>query len=79
MQQRPDAEQLLLAIQRFLSRGLAPAIDELADLNAELARRIRVDALSDLAIQRTRAHLLETLGGAISVINPKFDLRRELE
>jgi hypothetical protein len=131
MHQRPDANQLLIAIQRFLARDVAPELadralkfraliaghllgqierelgardeldaaerdglvhllgdaaadhlggpDEVTALRAELARRIRTSELSGPALADTRAHLLETLAGALSVINPKFDVRHEIE
>lgn len=131
MQHRPDAGQLLLALQQFLSNDVAPALDdralrfraliashlagqierelgardaldaaerdglvdllgdaasdhlggpaELTALRTELARQIRTDELADSALADVRSHLLETLAGALSVINPKFDLRHEIE
>jgi len=82
------AEDALLAAERdqltgLLGRpGAGPAAGrngaraELAELDAELARRIRAGEIDPAA---ARSHLQAALGRLLQVINPRFDLSAEID
>lgn len=51
----------------------------LTDLNAELARRLREDALTDDDQDAIRTHLVRTLEEKLSVVQPRFDVKMRIE
>jgi len=79
------AAHLLGVVSRELEHGAAHDARERAGLeglvpsgaipamNAELARHLREDALSDAEQEAILAHLLGTLRDKLAVINPRFN------
>ncbi len=51
----------------------------LTDLNAELARRLREDALTADDQAAIRTHLVRTLEEKLSVVQPRFDVKMRIE
>jgi hypothetical protein len=55
------------------------AADDVRALNVELAARLRDGRMRGEALDRARAHLRDTLRDQLSVNNPFFDTRAEIE
>lgn len=60
-------------------RPTAAELVELAERRTELARRIRAGALDEAASARARALVRATLADQLSVIQPRFDTRLDVE
>ncbi len=65
--------------------GEPPASDEIkrraaiGALNAELARALREDAIDDGELAKIRHHVMKTLTEKLTVVQPRFDLKLDVE